>query len=362
MRFRRAAAVVAVLLASALARAEAVAERPAGKYEEARAAAEAKDFARAEKLANELIAADPKDASAWNLRGAVRDERGDMDGAIGDVERAIALRDEPKFRYNAALYELERKRYAPARDHARRCVELDPTKAPAWALLADLEMINENEKGGLAAINEALRLDPKDEMVRGRADLILRFMTEKYPGFAAALAQHPKEALDHHAKGGELAEAEKWKEAIAEWEAALKVDPSFADCHYNIGLASDRLGDLERAEKEYLLAVDGFRPEEKLLKADALNNLVYVRVRRGKAGKEDVARVREAIALDRERPSKLDTLGRACDAAGDRACARDAFAKVAATREQVPAEIRRYAEERVRALGATSAPTSSPAR
>jgi hypothetical protein len=72
-----------------------------------------------------------------------------------------------------------------------------------------------------------------------------------------------------------------------------------------------------------------------------------------------VARVREAIALDRDRPSKLETLARACEAVGDRACARDAYAKVAATREQVPDDVRRHADEKVRALG--GAPASPPA-
>jgi len=47
-----------------------------------------------------------------------------------------------------------------------------------------------------------------------------------------------KEATEHHPRGGVLASAGRWREAMVEYEAALKLDPFFADCHYNLGASS----------------------------------------------------------------------------------------------------------------------------
>jgi len=99
-----------------------------------------------------------------------------------------------------------------------------------------------------------------------------------------------------------------------------------------------------------VLAIRNYEAKDQLLQADAMNNLVYLRMRRGRATHEDVVYQHRAIAMSRETPAKLDTLGRVCDATGDRECALEAFGRLAATDEEVPPEARRHAQDRVEAL------------
>lgn len=338
--------------------ASAAARCPAAEQlEAAMQAFGAKDLPRAESLATEAVKAFPEDPHPWFVRGVVRSERGDLDGAVADVERAIAIHDDAEFRFHAAECESRRKRVGAAREHARRCVALDPGNPHAWTFLSTLEMENGDKAAAVRAMTEALRLAPKDPIV-----------TIAAASLASSLGQRtskgdgpPRAAMDHYTRGEELSGAGKWAEAIGEWEAALREDPSFADCHYNIGLAAAKLGDLDRAEGAYRRALALYKPHERLLRADALNNLADLHVRRGRAGAEDVALAREAISLDRARPSKLDTLGRACDAVGDRACAREAYAALVASREPMRDDVRKNAEERLRVLGEPpQAPTSTP--
>jgi tetratricopeptide (TPR) repeat protein len=319
-----------------------------------------KDLPRAEALATDAVKAFPEDPHPWDARSIIRMERGDLDGAVADVERALAIHDEARFRTRAAGYEYRRNRLAPARDHARRALMLDPGDTRAWAFLANLEVVNGDSAAAVRAIAEALRLDRNDEVVANTAGRISGFVGER--AFKEALmAGPPPAAREHHARAAELAAAGKWAESIGESDAALQVDPTFADCHYNIGVAAAQLGELDRAEAAYGRALALYKPHESLLRADALNNLAHLHVRRGTVGPEDVARAREALSLDRGRPAKLDTLARACDAVRDRACAREAYAALVSSSEPVRDEVRKNAVERLQALQEQAAPPPSGA-
>jgi hypothetical protein len=67
-------------------------------------------------------------------------------------------------------------------------------------------------------------------------------------------------------------------------------------------------------------------------------------------GDEAVMLARGAIALRGERPSYLETLSRACDAKGDKACAVERFHKLLASSEALPFEVKTHAEERLKKL------------
>jgi tetratricopeptide (TPR) repeat protein len=57
-------------------------------------------------------------------------------------------------------------------------------------------------------------------------------------------------------------------DAIKEYQMAIKLDPNYADAHYNLGLAYQKTGRLDDAVKEYQIAAS-LKPEY----ASALNRL-----------------------------------------------------------------------------------------
>ena len=76
-----------------------------------------------------------------------------------------------------------------------------------------------------------------------------------------------KEAEQHYKRARELYQLGRYREAIAQLEAALKLDPQGAELLYNLGLVHEKLGDVEEAVdayRRYLRVLgDDADPEEK---------------------------------------------------------------------------------------------------
>ena len=76
-----------------------------------------------------------------------------------------------------------------------------------------------------------------------------------------------KEAEQHYKRARELYQLGRYREAIAQLEAALKLDPQGAELLYNLGLVHEKLGDADEAidaYRRYLSVLgDDADPEEK---------------------------------------------------------------------------------------------------
>jgi tetratricopeptide (TPR) repeat protein len=76
-----------------------------------------------------LLEEHPDDATVWTLRGRIRQETGDLEGALADFEKAIEL--EPAlpygYEYRGSLFEARGKR-KKALDDFTRALELDPSR------------------------------------------------------------------------------------------------------------------------------------------------------------------------------------------------------------------------------------------
>jgi lipoprotein NlpI len=145
---------------------------------------------------NEAVRLDPKYAPAYQNRGLVRSQEGDLDGAIADYNEAIRL--DPKFTaayvsrgwtrfnrgdgdqaivdYNQAI-ELDSKFVLAYTDRAwakyrkgdyegatmdlNRVIELDPNNAQAYANRATIRYISRDLNGASTDYREAIRFDPK---------------------------------------------------------------------------------------------------------------------------------------------------------------------------------------------------------
>jgi tetratricopeptide (TPR) repeat protein len=121
-------------------------------------------------------------AATYNIRGMIRDAKGEYDTAIGDFDEAIRL--DPNFKwayYNRGLAWSNKKNYEKAISDYNEAIRFDPKNAIAhnnrgWAWSNKKEYDKAN-----ADYNEAIRLDPKlDWALSNRAWLAATCPDAKY--------------------------------------------------------------------------------------------------------------------------------------------------------------------------------------
>jgi arabinofuranosyltransferase len=187
----------------------------------------------------EVIARRPGSAAAHRVRGSARLLANDVEGARGDLTRALALepRDTDAAVALGALYEDEG-RIEESLRLFRRAVEIQPDNAAAHAALA------------LAHART------------GEAERVLEHSER-------ALALAPNGAQAWLAKGLGLAMTGSLEEAIDAFETAVHIRPYYPGAYYNLARAHRLNGDGED-ERRYLqrAADQGFEAARRALAAD----------------------------------------------------------------------------------------------
>jgi len=80
-----------------------------------------------------------------------------------------------------------------------------------------------------------------------------------------ALADARSDARTRVEFGIKVAQRGLWREAIFQWERAVKVDPSYASAYNNLGIAYENTGDLEKARVAYERALE-LEPDNVLIR------------------------------------------------------------------------------------------------
>jgi Flp pilus assembly protein TadD/SAM-dependent methyltransferase len=161
----------------------------------------------ADRLYRKVLAADPKNAHALHLRGALAHAAGRNEDAVKLIGRALAVNEQmPDFHYNIALALWALGRRAEAIAHWTRTVALNPSFAAARMNLGN-----------------ALR----DE---GRSD-------EAIAQHLAAVKLWPQAPPAHNSLGLSLAKAGRHEEAIPHYNRAIALDPRFADACLNLAVS-----------------------------------------------------------------------------------------------------------------------------
>ncbi|PTL81826.1 tetratricopeptide repeat protein [Vitiosangium sp. GDMCC 1.1324] len=304
-------------------------------------ARESKDWPRLQSLARELAQREPENGEALAYAGMASIMLGQKEEGIAELEKSVTVKDSAPIRYILASVLRGEDQPQQALEHLERAVALDEEAVQAWYDLALLRAQVGKIDDAFAAADRVKALAPEAP----QAEALFMFLSQWH-----AAMRVPPEAAAHNAQGSKLATEGHVEEAITEFEAALKLAADYADAHYNLALLLSRKGEKPRAEQEYRKAIPGFHEREKLLRADAQNNLAFLMVERGVKTEEPVTLVRAAIAVRGERASYLDTLARACDARKDKECAVEAFRKLLASSAKLPFDVKTHAEQRLQAL------------
>ncbi|MFB3921100.1 MAG: tetratricopeptide repeat protein [Terriglobia bacterium] len=173
----------------------------------------------------EALAADPADRERWNDYGIGLLLQGDLKGA----ERAFL-----------------------------KVTELEPTYADGWVNVARARVQEGNTEEAKPFLKKALELNPNLASAHYFYGLALKAdgqYAEAYEQFAAAAARYPRDRVVRNQMGRMLFLQRKYRDAVAEFQKTLAVDPEDLEAHYNLMLCYRGLGDDKlsaREEKLYL--------------------------------------------------------------------------------------------------------------
>lgn len=184
-------------------------EKTTELYRKAADAEASKDAQRAIEFVKEIIALDPEDFVAWAKLGSLHLADNQIADAEAAFKRAIAARpDYTPALLNIGIILAVRKQFPDAIDAFKRAVISDPSSARAYRLLGEAYLQNRQGTMGLAALDEALRIDPvgmaECHLLKARLyDLAgaKALAAQEYKAFLAKVPDHPdKKAFQNYIK------------------------------------------------------------------------------------------------------------------------------------------------------------------
>jgi tetratricopeptide (TPR) repeat protein len=241
-----------------------------------------------------IVAREPTNAPALHWIGYIHNQRGEYDGAVDVLKRAIVERPGiPSFHLTLAesfrnLGHLKRAvgccrmalklnpdypealctlglaiqasgRPGEAVEHFRRALDLRPHFAQAHRDLAMvLRELGQHEEA-LEHLRCAVELAPKYPAARSGLTLVL--LDRDQPEEALihgqeAVRLQPDLAIHHHNLGNVLQRLNRWDEARGAYLEALRLDPDLAHSHLQIGMTLRFAGQLAEAELWFKQAAD----------------------------------------------------------------------------------------------------------
>lgn len=230
-----------VTLSEALAHAERF--RTAGRLSEA------------QKICQQVLAADPKSAGAEHLLGVIAHQTGKLGEAIEHLRRAVKLSPGIAI-YHANLGEMQRLAGRPklAVEEARRALEIEPKMANALSNLGVALYELKDFEGAARAQREAIAA--KGDFAEGHSNLgnalhALRRFDEAVDAYRRALALKPDYADAWSNLGTALHHGGNFDEAVAALRHAVALAPQHANAHTGLGIVLLMRGDLAEGWDEY---------------------------------------------------------------------------------------------------------------
>ncbi len=219
--------------------------------------------------------------------GAVRFEKGDLDGAtslLQDVLRAEP--GNPEANFWMARVHAKKGDYSLAQESIRAALDRAPTRATYQHELGKILQAAGKTPEAVEAWKQAVKLDPGYadawEAI-GQAYLDAGRYKDAIGAFEATLKADPGRARVQGSIGDAYFQASKWQQSIASYNAALKADPSLTGLYYRLGRAFSEMGQHDKAIGFYERALSA-KPDD----AQAWYHLGYALKERGKK--------REAVA------------------------------------------------------------------
>lgn len=192
----------------------------------------------------------PTFAEAHFNLGLVRQEQGQLDEAIASFHKALALK--PRL-HGANLFlgitEFRVNNLDAAVTAIKKETVAYPKDANAWMWLGVVSLAHDRPEDAAEALDKADKLKPGDPDIlyhRGRAHLLV-----SKNSYAEMFNADPKSWRVHRVLAQANAEADRHVEAIAEYEAAIKLAPTQPGLHEELGSEYRNANKIPEAEQAF---------------------------------------------------------------------------------------------------------------
>ena len=247
------------------------------------------DVAGAEGIFRHAVEVAPTLSDGYLGLGLVQLRRGELDESVKSLGRAVELNPRlPGAHMFLGIAQYQMGQNEAAITSLRSDIELEPRNVEALTWLGIVELGAGRPEQATAPLDEAAVLNPKDEHVlyyRGRAHMLVA-----EAAFRQLSELNPDSALVHRGMAESFDVAGQPEKAVAEYEAAIKKDPTNADLYNALGEAEQKLSRVDAAKQAYEEELK-LNPQSAL----ALYNLGKIDVEQGKA-ESGVAVLRKAEA------------------------------------------------------------------
>jgi tetratricopeptide (TPR) repeat protein len=193
----------------------------------------------------------PTFAEAHLNLGLVREEQGRHEDAIASFQKALVLK--PRV-HGANLFLGVANFHLNQLDKAVAAIEKEtaayPKDAAAWMWLGVVRLAQEKPEEAAVALDKAANLAPDDTDIlyhRGRAHLLV-----SNHSYGRMFKVDPHSWRVHQVIAQADAEADRHMDAIAEYQAAIKIAPTQPGLHEELGSEYRNLGKVQEAEDAYL--------------------------------------------------------------------------------------------------------------
>jgi Flp pilus assembly protein TadD len=185
-------------------------------------------FDEAAALMRKAIAKNPRSAALQVNLGMALSGKGDVDGANKAFESAIKL--EPTNGIHLVTYASHLARAGKKDDAVTRLKQAEKVAASDAGILASVALEYKGMKdfkSCVSVLDKAVGLKDVAELriYRGACRLGLHDLPGATTDFKDAVAKEPNNAVGHYSLGNALGDSGKVTEAVAEWEACVKLAP-----------------------------------------------------------------------------------------------------------------------------------------
>jgi tetratricopeptide (TPR) repeat protein len=242
----------------------------------------------AEKFFREVTQLAPQLADGYLDMGLAQLKQGKLADAADSLQTALQRNPKaPGASMFLGIAYFQMNRLDQARVALQQEIDLNPDNAEPLMWLGITELAAGNPEKAVGPLDKAAELSPKDVNIldyRGRAHLLV-----SKDSYARMYAVDPNSWRMHRLSAQIYAESHQHKEAIREYEAAIRLAPEQADLY-------EELGDEYRKDGALDMAASAYKNELALTphNAVALYDLGGVFVDQGKAG-EGVPLLKEAV-------------------------------------------------------------------